>query len=131
MMKKIFFVLNIILFISPAYSVVNSKLILESKAKGKESISIAVTPLTSKKQIKELKENVETNKNYLNTLRPKLISKNKSRPPRTKFKGPAEDIYKAYAKSVVFIANYKKNGSGSGFVINHKGKKNSHKLACS
>ena len=68
MMKKIFFVLNIILFISPAYSVVNSKLILESKAKGKESISIAVTPLTSKKQIKELKENVETNKNYLNTF---------------------------------------------------------------
>ena len=42
MMKKIFFVLNFILFISPAYSVVNSKLILESKAKGKESISIAV-----------------------------------------------------------------------------------------
>ena len=102
---------------------VNSKLILESKAKGKESISIAVIPLTSKKQIKELKENVETNKNYLNTLRPKLISKNKSRPPRTKFKGPAEDIYKAYAKSVVFIANYKKNGSGSGFVINHKKEK--------
>ena len=86
---------------------VNSKLILESKAKGK-NYNIAVTPLTSKKQIKELKENVETNKNYLNTLRPKLISKNKSRPPRTKFKGPAEDIYKAYAKSVVFIANYKK-----------------------
>ena len=79
--------------------------------------------LPAKNKLKELKLNVESNKNYLNVIRPKLISKNKNRPPRTKFKGPAEDIFKDYAKSVVFIGNLKKNGSGSGFVINYKGKK--------
>ena len=100
-----------------------NKSIIDSKVKGKETISIAVTPLTSKKQIKELKVNIESNKDYLNVIRPKLISKNKNRPPRTKFKGQAGDIFKDYAKSVVFIGNYKKNSSGSGFVINHNGKK--------
>ena len=38
------------------------------------------------------------NKNYLNIVRPKLISSKKNRPSRTKFKGPAEDIFKDYAK---------------------------------
>ena len=123
-MSKKFLILLIALFhISVANADISNKFILDSKVKGKESISIAVTPLTSKKQIKELKVNVESNKNYLNVIRPKLISKNKNRPPRTKFKGPAGDIFKDYAKSVVFIGNYKKNSSGSGFVINHNGKK--------
>ena len=36
-------------------------------------------------------------------MRPKLIGKNRNRPPRTKFKGPSEEIYKEYAQSVVFI----------------------------
>ena len=120
---KILIVTILILHVSSANSEINSEFILNSKIKGKESISIAVTPLTGKKQIKELKTNVESNKNFLNVIRPKLISKNKNRPPRTKFKGPAEDIFKDYANSVVFIGNYKKNGSGSGFVVYHKGKK--------
>ena len=34
-----------------------------------------------------------------------------------------KEIFKDYAKSFVFIGNYKKNGSGSGFVVNHKRKK--------
>ena len=123
MSNKFLVLLITILYISVANADISNKFILESKVSGKESISIAVTPLTSKKQIKELKVNVESNKNYLNVIRPKLISKNKNRPPRTKFKGPAEDIFKDYAKSVVFIGNYKKNSSGSGFVINHNGKK--------
>ena len=123
MNKKILIVLISIFYGYALQAEITTKLILESKVKGKESIIIAVTPLTEKKQIKELKVNVESNKNYLNVIRPKLISKNKNRPPRTKFKGPAEDIFKDYAKSVVFIGNYKKNGSGSGFIVNHKGKK--------
>ena len=52
-----------------------------------------------------------------------MISKNRNRPPRTKFKGPSEEIYRDYAKSVVFIGNDVRNAYGSGFVINHKGKK--------
>lgn len=123
MIKKILFIFILILHFSSAKSEITNKSIIDSKVKGKETISIAVTPLTGKKQIKELKQNVEINKNFLNVIRPKLISKNKNRSPRTKFKGPAEEIFKDYAKSVVFIGNYKKNGSGSGFVINHKGKK--------
>ena len=123
MIKKILLIFILILHFSSVKSEITNKSIIDSKVKGKETISIAVTPLTSKKQIKELKLNVESNKNYLNVIRPKLISKNKNRPPRTKFKGPAEDIFKDYAKSVVFIGNLKKNGSGSGFVINYKGKK--------
>ena len=123
MNKKILIILISIFYSSTTQAEINNKLIIDSKIKGKEFIRVAVTPLTEKKQIKELKVNVESNKNYLNVIRPKLISKNKNRPSRTKFKGPAEDIFKDYANSVVFIGNYKKNGSGSGFVINHKGKK--------
>ena len=123
MSKKFLVLLITILHISVANADISNKFILESKVRGKESISIAVTPLTDKKKVNELKVNVDDNKNYLNIVRPKLINSNKNRPSRTKFKGPAEDIFKDYAKSVVFIGNYKKNGSGSGFVINHNGKK--------
>ena len=48
-------------------------------------------------------------------------NKNRSQP---KFKG-AEDIFKDFSNSVVFIGSRKNNklkGMGSGFVINHKGK---------
>ena len=123
MSKKFLVLLITILHISVANADISNKFILESKVRGKESISIAVTPLTDKKKVNELKVNVDDNKNYLNIVRPKLISSNRNRSSRTKFKGPAEDIFKDYAKSVVFIGNYKKNGSGSGFVINHNGKK--------
>jgi S1-C subfamily serine protease len=122
-MKKIPFILLFSLLNFPVNSEITSKIILDSKISGKESISIAVTPLSSKKNIKVLKNEVEANKNYLNTIRPKLISKNENRPPRTKFKGPSEDIYKDYAKSVVYIGNRKNSNSGSGFVIDYKGKK--------
>ena len=123
MSKKFLFLLFAVLYISEANADISNKFIFDSKVRGKESISIAVTPLTDKKQVDEIKVNVDDNKNFLNNVRPKLISSNKNRPSRTKFKGPAEDIFKDYAKSVVFIGNYKKNGSGSGFVINHNGKK--------
>ena len=123
MIKKYLILLLVTFHFSITNAEINSKFILDSKVKGNETIIIAVTPLTDKKQIKDLKVNVESNKNFLNVIRPKLISKNRNRPPRTKFKGPSEEIYKEYAKSVVFIGNYKRKGSGSGFIINHKGKK--------
>ncbi len=123
MNKKYLILLLVIFHFSLTRAEISSKFVIDSKIKGTETIIIAVTPLTDKKQIKDLKVNVESNKNYLNVIRPKLISKNRNRPPRTKFKGPSEEIYKEYAKSVVFIGNYKRKGSGSGFIINYKGKK--------
>ena len=122
-MYKLIIILFINLFIFSASAEITNKSIIDSKINGKVTISIAVTPLTEKKQIEDLKVNVESNRDYLNFMRPKLIGKNRNRPPRTKFKGPSEEIYKEYAQSVVFIGNYKRNGAGSGFIINHKGKK--------
>ena len=38
-----------------------------------------------------------------------------------KYKGAPEEIYEKFANSVVYIDNRKDKGSGSGFIINHKG----------
>ena len=123
MIKRFLILFITISYVTTAYSENFNSLLFSSKMVGKEDLAIYQTPLTNKKQIKEVKTNIEVNKKYLEIISPKLISKNKNRPPRTKFKGASEDIYKDYAKSVVFIGNRKKSTSGSGFVINHKGKK--------
>ena len=123
MNKKILILFITISYGTTAYSENFNSLLFSSKTVGKEDLAIYQTPLTNKKQIKELKTNIEVNKKYLKIISPKLISKNKNRPPRTKFKGAPEDIYTDYAKSVVFIGNTKKNTSGSGFIVNHNGKK--------
>ena len=123
MNKKILILFIAISYGTTAYSENFNSLLFSSKMVGKENLAIYRTALSNKKQIKQLKIDIEANKKYLEVIRPKLISKNKNRPPLTKFKGPSEEIYKDYAKSVVFIGNYKRNGSGSGFVVNHKGKK--------
>ena len=108
-MIKRFLVLCITIFYGTTANSENfNNLLFSSEIAGKEDLAIYRTPLTDKKQINELKQDIEINKNYLNIIRPKLISKNKNRPPLTKFKGGAEDIYKDYAKSVVFIGNGKK-----------------------
>ena len=79
MSRKILVLLISFFYCTSISAEISSKFILDSKVKGKEFISIAVTPLSSKKQIKELKIDVEDNKNFLNIIRPKLISKNKNR----------------------------------------------------
>jgi S1-C subfamily serine protease len=123
MNKKILIIFVSIFYSSATNAEISSKFILDSKIKGKEYISIAVTPLSNKKQIEKLNIIVDDNKNFLNVIRPRLISKNTNRAPRTKFKGQPEEIFKEYARSVVFIHNFRKKGTGTGFVINHKGKK--------
>ena len=123
MIKRFLILFITISYGTTAYSENFNSLLFSSKMDGKEDLAIYQTPLTNKKQINQLKQEIETNKNYLNIISPKLVNKNKNRPPLTKFKGTSEDIYKDYAKSVVFIGNRKKNTSGSGFVINYKGKK--------
>jgi len=123
MNKKFLILFIIISYGTAAYSENFNSLLFSSEFAGKEDLAIYQTPLTNKKQTNELKQDIETNKKYLDVIRPQLIKKNKNRPPLTKFKGTSEDIFKYYAKSVVFIGNRKENTSGSGFVINYKGKK--------
>ena len=64
MSKKFLILLIAIIIISVANAEISNKFILDSKVKGKESISIATTPLTNKKQVNELKVNVDDNKNF-------------------------------------------------------------------
>ncbi len=123
MIKKFLILFIIISYGTTAYSENFNNLIFSSKITGKENLAIYRTPLSNKRQIKQLKLDIEANKNYLEVIRPILLSKNKNRPTLTKFKGTSENIYKDYSKSVVFIGNRKKNTSGSGFIINHNGKK--------
>ena len=52
MSKKFLVFLITIFYISASNAEITNKFILNSKVRGKESISIAVTPLTSNKQIK-------------------------------------------------------------------------------
>ncbi len=123
MIKKIYFILIVFLYFSPSQANVTNTLLLNSSILGKENLEITATPLSDKNQIKNLKLDIQKNKEYLININPKLVRNNKNRPPKTKFKGGAEEIYDEYANSVVFIGNKKKGGAGSGFVINHKGKK--------
>lgn len=122
-MKNFFFVIIINLFIFSANAKITNKLILNAKAIGNEDLKIFKTPLTNEKQIKNLKLDIKSKQDYLNIINPKIAKKNKNRPPRPKFKGPSEDIYKEYSSSVVFIGNRKKGGAGSGFIIDYNGKK--------
>ncbi len=119
MIKKIIFILSIFL-IFPAQAKMINNLILNSKILGEEKIEIIKTPLSDKDLLEELKLEISLKEKYLNKINPILVRKNMNRPPLTKFKG-SEEIYKEYANSVVFIGN--KNNSGSGFVIDFKGKK--------
>ena len=119
MIKKIIFILSIFL-IFPAQAKMINNLILNSKNLGEEKIEIIKTPLSDKDLLEELKLEISLKEKYLNKINPILVRKNMNRPPLTKFKG-SEEIYKEYANSVVFIGN--KNNSGSGFVIDFKGKK--------
>ena len=72
-MSKKYLVLLILMFhISITNAEISSKFIIDSKIKGNEFISIAITPLTKKKQIEDLKVNVESNRDYLNFMRPAM-----------------------------------------------------------
>ena len=107
----------------PSQAKITNNLILNTKISGKENLKIYKTPLSDQKQITSLKLDIKSKEDYLNIINPKILKKNKNRPRLTKFKGASEDIYKEYSNSVVFIGNRKKNGMGSGFIIDYKGKK--------
>ena len=123
MIKKIFFLTIVCLLMIPSQAKITNSLILNTKISGKENLKIYKTPLSDQKQITSLKLDIKSKEDYLNIINPKILKKNKNRPRLTKFKGASEDIYKEYSNSVVFIGNRKKNGMGSGFIIDYKGKK--------
>ena len=123
MIKKFFIISFFLSYINPVQSEITNKLLYKSQVIGKENLKIYKTPLTDNKQIKEIKDDFKSKNDYLDTINTKLAKKNKKRPPKAKFKGPSEEIFKEFSDSVVFIGNKKRNGSGAGFVINHNGKK--------
>ena len=93
------------------------------KFEGTAAIEVNATPLVDEKIIEKSKDKLVTIINYANNQSQTIKTKNKNRKPRTKFKGGPEEIFEKFANSVVYIENQKDRGTGSGFVINHKGLK--------
>jgi len=93
------------------------------KFEGTAAIEVNATPLVDEKIIEKSKDKLITIINYANNQSQTVKQKNKNRKPRTKFKGGPEEIFEKFANSVVYIENQKDRGTGSGFVINHKGLK--------
>ena len=93
------------------------------KFEGTATIEVNATPLVDEKIIEKSKDKLVTIINYANNQSQTVKTKNKNRKPRTKFKGGPEEIFEKFANSVVYIENQKDRGTGSGFVINHKGLK--------
>ncbi|MDC0971924.1 trypsin-like peptidase domain-containing protein [Candidatus Pelagibacter sp.] len=93
------------------------------KSNGSEAIEVSATPLIDSKEIEKSKEQLITIVKYANNQSNDVAKKNENRKPRPKYKGGPEEIFENFANSVVYIDNKKDQGSGSGFVINHKGLK--------
>ncbi|WP_415324026.1 S1C family serine protease [Candidatus Pelagibacter sp. Uisw_127] len=93
------------------------------KSNGSESIEVASTPLVDDKVIVKSKEQIISIVAYAKNQSKDVVKKNKTRKPRTKYKGGPEEIFEKFANSVVYIENKKDRGSGSGFIINHNGLK--------
>ena len=102
---------------------VASKLKGNLKSKGLEAIEVSATSLIDTKEIKRYKEQLITIVKYANNQSNEVNEKNKNRKQQPKYKGGPEEIFEKYANSVVYIDNKKDKGSGSGFIVNHKGLK--------
>ena len=124
MIKKLFILLFLPFLTSSVMAeTIAYKLKGELKSKGSEAIEVSSTPLMDSKEIKKSKEQLITIVKYANNQSIDVAKKNENRKPRPKYKGTPEEIYEKFANSVVYIDNKKDNGSGSGFIINHKGLK--------
>ena len=123
-MKKLLIILPILfLEYSVSAETIAYKLKGDLKLEGSASIEVSATPLVDDKLIEKSKDKLVTIINYANNQSQIVKKKNKNRKPRTKFKGGPEEIFEKFANSVVYIENQKDRGTGSGFVINHKGLK--------
>ena len=124
MIRKTLIFLTLLLFSSnisadEIVSKLSGKIIIE----GSSSIEVHSTPLVDEKNIKKSKEKLYAVINFAENQSSFIKKKNKNRKPRTKFKGQPEEIYENFANSVVYIENEKDRGTGSGFIIKHKGLK--------
>jgi S1-C subfamily serine protease len=124
MIKKLLITL-LILFLgySASAETIAYKLKGNIKFEGTAAIEVNSTPLVDEKIIEKSKDKLVTIIDYANNQSQTVKKKNKNRKPRTKYKGGPEEIFEKFANSVVYIENQKDRGTGSGFVINHKGLK--------
>ena len=123
-MKKLLIILPILfLGYSTSAETISYKLKSSLKIEGTSSIEVSATPLVDEKIIEKSKDKLITIIDYANNQANIVKKKNKNRKPRTKFKGGPEEIFEKFANSVVYIENKKDRGTGSGFVVNHKGLK--------
>ena len=124
MIKFTVFVLTTLAFFnSVSAETIAYKLKGNIKFEGTAAIEVNSTPLVDEKIIEKSKDKLVTIINYANNQSQIVKKKNKNRKPRTKYKGGPEEIFEKFANSVVYIENQKDRGTGSGFVINHKGLK--------
>ena len=124
MIKKII----LIIILSTVGSYLSAKTIAfklkgDLKSKGSETIEVSATPLVNSEYIDKSKDKLVAIVNYAINQSQNVKIKNKNRKPKKKFKGTPGEIFDKYANSVVYIENQKDSGTGSGFVINHKGLK--------
>ena len=124
MIKKLIIILSI-LFLGHSVSAETIAFKLKSnlKIEGISSIEVSATPHVDEKVIAKSKDKLLAIINFANNQSNIVKKKNKDRKPRTKFKGGPEEIFEKFANSVVYIENKKNRGTGSGFIVNHKGLK--------
>jgi S1-C subfamily serine protease len=125
MLKKLFFVVVLsvsFMATSTLAKTIASKLKGNLKSKGFDAIEVRATPLINNKEIVKNKDQIIEIIAYADNQSKNLSKKNENRKPQPKYKGAAE-IFEKFADSVVYIENKKDNGSGSGFIVNHKGLK--------
>ncbi len=124
MIKKLLIIIPIIFISFSAYAeTIAYKLKGNLKLEGTTTIRVNATSLIDEKIFEKSKNKLVAIIDYANRQAINIKKKNKNRKPRVKFKGSPEEIYEKYANSVVYIENNKDKGTGSGFVIDHKGLK--------
>ena len=123
-MIKIYFFIVFSLFLFGKVFALDIRNINKSKIVSQASYNVNDTNLVDSKNAENILENVKDLKDALSEKEKEIQDNNKNR-SQPKFKGGAEEIYKDFSSSVVYIGNRKNNrleGVGSGFVIKHKNK---------
>ena len=87
---------------------------------GSDNIEINSTDLSKDEEIQKLKKEISELVAVSNTQNSRIKKNNRNRKKRSKFKGTPEEIYQEFSNNVVYVTD-KKEGYGSGFVINHNG----------
>lgn len=124
MIKKLLIIIPIISIGFSAYAeTIAYKLKGNLKLEGTTTLQVNATSLIDEKIFEKSKNELIAIIDNANRQAINIKKKNKNRKPRVKFKGSPEEIYEKYANSVVYIENNKDKGTGSGFVIDHKGLK--------